>query len=232
MSEPTLTQAVEDYLKALYRLGTPGRAVGTSELAEELAVAPASVTGMLKRLSKDGYIAYTPRQGAQLSAKGLAVALEIIRHHRLLESFLVRRLGMDWAQAHEEAETLEHYISEELESIIDSEMGHPDADPQGSPIPTRAGQVRQRDWARLDDIGPGERCAVRRVEHAGPDMLRHIEELGLVPGTTVEVRERAPFDGPVGVRVGDRTLHLGRRVASVIQVERLSGRTSRRKEKR
>jgi DtxR family Mn-dependent transcriptional regulator len=229
MSTPSLSQAVEDYLKAVYRLGSAGKPVGTNKLAEALAVQPASVTGMLKRLSKDGYVDYAPRQGAELTAKGLEVALEIIRHHRLLESFFVRRLGMDWAQAHREAETLEHYISEELETIIDTEMGHPEADPQGSPIPTPSGEMRERDWPTLDRVGPGEHCLVRRVQHAGPDMLRHIEQLGLVPGATVRVRGAAPFDGPVEVRVDGRVLFLGRRVASVIQVERQPRAASRAK---
>src|SRR5262245_28961896 len=109
MSDMTLSQAAQDYLKAVYHLGQAGNAVNTNELADALEVAPASVTGMLKRLSKDGYLEYTPRQGAELTSKGRRVALEIVRHHRLLEKFFVDRLGMDWAQAHHEAETLEHY---------------------------------------------------------------------------------------------------------------------------
>ena len=219
MPEPVLTQSVEDYLKAVYRLGKPGKPVGTTELAEELSVAPASVTGMLKRLSKDGYVAYKPRRGAQLTAKGLEVALETIRHHRLLESFFVRRLGMDWAQAHREAEILEHYISEELENIIDSEMGHPEADPQGAPIPTRGGEVRQQAWSNLAELAAGTRCAVRRIRHEDPELLRHVERLGLLPGTELTVSDVAPFEGPVRVVSGRRTLHLGRKVASAIQVE-------------
>ena len=219
MSESELSQSVQDYLKAVYRLRKPGRAVGTTELAEELSVAPASVTGMLKRLSKDGYVDYTPRQGAELTAKGLEVALEIIRHHRLLESFFVQRLGMDWEQAHREAEVLEHYISEELENIIDSEMGHPDADPQGAPIPTREGDIRQQNWPSLDQMEAGQDCIVRRVQHPERELLGHIEKLGLVPGTKVQVREVGPFEGPIELVVGDRTLHLGCKVASAIQVE-------------
>ena len=127
MSETQLTQSAQDYLKAVYHLGRTGRLVNTNDLAGALAVAPASVTGMLKRLSKEGYLDYTPRHGAGLTSKGLQVALEIIRHHRLLETFFVERLGMDWSQAHLEAETLEHFISEELEHLIDSAMGFPES---------------------------------------------------------------------------------------------------------
>ena len=219
MAESGLSQSVEDYLKAVYRLGKPGRAVGTTELAEELSVAPASVTGMLKRLSKDGYIDYTPRQGAELTAKGLEVALEIIRHHRLLESFFVKRLGMDWDQAHREAEVLEHYISEELENIIDQVMGHPDADPQGLPIPTREGEVRQQPWPSLAEMQAGQHCTVRHVQHPERELLGHIESLGLLPGTKVKVCEVGPFEGPIELLVGDRTLHLGHKVAAAIHVE-------------
>src|SRR5206468_825406 len=136
-------------------IGTSGKAVNTNELAEALEVAPASVTGMLKRLSKDGYLDYRPRRGAELTAKGMQAALEVIRHHRLLESFFVQHLGMDWAQAHREAETLEHFISEELENLIDAAMGHPDFDPQGSPIPTREGEIRAPGWTKLVEAQPG-----------------------------------------------------------------------------
>lgn len=221
MTDTSLTQSVQDYLKAVYHLGQSGKTVGTNELAHQLAVAPASVTGMLKRLSKDGYIRYTPRVGAALTSKGLEVALEIIRHHRLLESFFVQRLGMNWAQAHEEAETLEHFISEELENLIDAAMGHPETDPQGAPIPTRSGEVRVDSWPTMLEVSAGACCVVRRVQHEEPELLRYVEQVGLVPGVTVAVREIAPFDGPVAVELQGRALHLGRKVAGAIQVELL-----------
>lgn len=219
MTDTALTQSVQDYLKAVYRLGRTGRAVGTSELAEELAVAPASVTGMLKRLSKDGYVAYRPRQGAELTAKGLEVALEIIRHHRLLEVFFVERLEMSWAKAHEEAEILEHFISEELENVIDAAMGHPELDPQGAPIPTRTGEVDSHQWPSLPSLPIGTRCVVRRVEHEQPALLKYVEEMGLVPGTLLTIEAVAPFDGPVTLRLGEREVHVGPRVAEAIEVE-------------
>jgi DtxR family Mn-dependent transcriptional regulator len=220
MTEVSLTQSVEDYLKAVYRLGKSGRVVATSELAEELSVAPASVTGMLKKLSKDGYIDYTPRQGAELTAKGLEVALEIIRHHRLLELFFVERLGMSWAKAHQEAETLEHFISEELENLIDAAMGHPEADPQGAPIPTRNGEIKVQPWHCLAGVPAGIGCTVRRVEHEQPELLQYVEQIGLVPGAELSVREIAPFEGPITIVLADREIHLGPKVAAAILVER------------
>lgn len=221
MTSVSLTESVEDYLKAVYRLARPGRPAGTNELAEQLDVAPASVTGMLKRLSKDGLIAYTPRAGAELTSKGLEVALEIIRHHRLLESFFVKRLGMDWAQAHREAEILEHYISEELENLIDAAMGHPEIDPQGSPIPTRNGEVRFDSWQRITELRPGSECIVRRIRHDEAELLSYVERLGLVPGTPIRVEEVAPFEGPIKIVHEGETMHLGWKVASALLVEPL-----------
>ena len=227
--EQELSQAVEDYLKAVYSLGKPGQPVSTAALAERLEVAPASVTGMLKRLSELGYVDYTPRQGVELSRKGLEVALEIIRHHRLLELFFVKRLGMDWAQAHREAEVLEHFISEELEMLIDKMLDHPEEDPQGAPIPTREGRVRSRRWMRLAEAEEGARLVVRRVEHDDPELLRYVEQLGLVPGTAVRVMSVAPFEGPITIEHDGQTLSLGVKVAGAIGVE--AAETSKRAEK-
>ncbi len=219
MDESSLTQSAQDYLKAVYHLGRSGKAVNTNEIAEALAVAPASVTGMLKRLSKDGYVDYTPRHGAELTSKGLHVALEVIRHHRLLESFFVRHLGMDWTQAHHEAEILEHFISEELETLIDTAMGHPESDPQGSPIPTRNGEIRSQQWPKLVDVAPGAEYVVRRVSHEQRDLLQYVERLGLVPGERLRLVEIGPFEGPVVVERQGKQLYLGHKIASAIFVE-------------
>ena len=219
MNEPSLTQAAQDYLKAVYHLGRSGRSVNTNELAEVLEVAPASVTGMLKKLSKDGYLDYTPRQGAGLTSKGLQVALEIIRHHRLLEAFFVQRLGMDWTQAHREAETLEHFISEELENLIDMEMGFPQSDPQGSPIPTRDGEIRDQVWPQLVSVRPGCEYVVRRVRHEQRELLQYVEGLGLVPGSRIRLLEIGPFEGPVTIDFNGSQIHLGHKAASAIYVE-------------
>jgi DtxR family Mn-dependent transcriptional regulator len=219
MEETSLTQSAQDYLKAVYHLGSAGKVVNTNEIAEALAVAPASVTGMLKRLSKDGYVDYTPRHGAELTSKGLQVALEVIRHHRLLESFFVRHLGMDWTQAHHEAETLEHFISEELETLIDKAMGHPESDPQGSPIPTRAGEIRSLHWPSLVEVSPGADYVVRRVRHEQRDLLQYVERLGLVPGVRLRLVEIGPFEGPVVIECEGNRLYLGYKTASAIFVD-------------
>ena len=219
MAESSLTQAAQDYLKAVYHLGRPGKSVNTNELAEALEVAPASVTGMLKKLSKDGYLDYTPRQGAELTSKGLQVALEVIRHHRLLEAFFVQRLGMDWTQAHREAETLEHFISEELENLIDMQMGFPQSDPQGSPIPTREGEIRDQAWPQLVSVRPGCEYVVRRVRHEQRELLQYVEGLGLVPGTHFRMLEIGPFEGPVTIEFNGSQIHLGHKAASAIYVE-------------
>jgi DtxR family Mn-dependent transcriptional regulator len=220
---PPLTQAAQDYLKAVYHLGRSGNAVNTNELAEALEVAPASVTGMLKRLSKDGYVDYTPRQGAELTSKGLRVALEVIRHHRLLEKFFVDRMGMDWVQAHREAETLEHYISEEFENALDAEMGFPDSDPQGSPIPSRTGEIRADSWLSLVEVKASAEYVVRQVRHPDRELLRYIEKLGLVPGTRLSLLEIGQFEGPVTIVVQGATVHLGHKAAGAIRVESASG---------
>jgi DtxR family Mn-dependent transcriptional regulator len=223
MTESTLTQAAQDYLKAVYHLGRTGKSVNTNELAEALEVAPASVTGMLKKLSKDGYLDYRPRQGAELTSKGLQVALEVIRHHRLLEAFFVQRLGMDWTQAHLEAETLEHFISEELENLIDMEMGFPQSDPQGSPIPTRDGEIHDQSWPQLVSVEPDCEYVVRRVRHEQRELLQYVEGLGLVPGARLRVLEIGPFEGPVTIDFSGSLIHLGHKAASAILVEPLGG---------
>ena len=219
MSDQQVTQAAGDYLKAVYHLGRSGKVVNTQELADVLEVAPASVTGMLKRLSKDGYLEYTPRQGAELTSKGLQVALEIIRHHRLLESYFVNRLGMDWTQAHQEAEILEHFISEELENVIDAAMGHPESDPHGSPIPTRQGEIRDQEWPGLLEVEPGGEYVVRRVRHPEQALLQYVERLGLVPGARIKLVAVGPFDGPVTVEFDGGQVHLGNKAAGTIHVE-------------
>jgi DtxR family Mn-dependent transcriptional regulator len=219
MTESSLTQAAQDYLKAVYHLGRPGKSVNTNELAEALEVAPASVTGMLKKLSKDGYLDYTPRQGAGLTSKGLQVALEVIRHHRLLEAFFVQRLGMDWTQAHREAEILEHFISEELEQLIDTAMGHPQEDPHGAPIPQLDGSIAEREFVCLADVARPGNLVIRRVRAESAELLDYLRQMNLVPGNSFELVAVAPFDGPLSLRVDGRELHIGRTVAHALYVE-------------
>jgi len=219
MTESVLSRSAQDYLKAVYHLGRSGKSVNTNELAELLEIAPASVTGMLKRLSKAGYLQYRPRQGAELTTKGLHAALEVIRHHRLLESFFVHRLGMDWTQAHREAETLEHFISEELERLIDTAMGHPKEDPHGSPIPQLDGSISERELRCLADVTWRGTFVIRRVRAESVELLTYLQEMNLVPGKSIELVAVAPFDGPISLRIDGRDLHIGRTIAQSLFVE-------------
>ena len=201
--------AVQDYLKAIYRLADESPEVAlvtTSQVAEALAVTAASASNMLKKLGEMGLVDQTPRQGVTLTDSGRQAALEVIRHHRLLETYLATKLGVPWDEVHREAEILEHHISEELEERIAAALGHPSHDPHGDPIPTAAGQVTAPAADPLADLPDGSRGVVRRVSDRDPALLRYLAERGLVPDATVEVMGRAPFGGPVSVRVGGETV--------------------------
>jgi DtxR family Mn-dependent transcriptional regulator len=221
MEPGQLSATCQDYLKAVYRLQEGEPYVSPSRLAEHLEVSPASVTAMLKRLSAAGFLDYRPREGAALTAKGVQAALEVIRHHRLLELFFVKHLGMTWDQAHWEAEVLEHFISEELERVLDERLGHPEFDPQGAPIPAPDGSLPDLRWPKLSDVQVGKRYRVRQVRAPTPELSAYVASLGLVPGAALRLAEMAPFEGPVTVELADGVLHLGRAVASAVRVEEL-----------
>lgn len=214
-----VTPAMQDYLKAIYRL-RDGGPVGTQRLAEELGVAGPSVTSMVKRLDELGLLRHTPYHGAELTADGERIALEVTRHHRLLELFLAETLGYGWDEVHAEAERLEHHISEEMEARIDAALGHPTEDPHGDPIPTREGAVAGPPEARLVDLAPGEEAIVRRVSDRDPDRLRYLARLNLRPGATVRLLEALPFEGPIRLRIDDAEQVVGRPLAAAVRVER------------
>lgn len=211
------TESVQDYLKAIYLIGTSGAEASTTAIAGRLGVSPASVTAMFKKLATKGLLRHRRYQGVQLTPKGRDLALEVIRHHRLLESYLHKALGLTWDQVHEEAEVLEHAISEDLEDRIAELLGHPTHDPHGDPIPPKRGTHKEVQHKRLDGFRKGP-ATVERVSDRDPDALRYLSSLGIVPGTLIEVEERAPFGGPVWVRVGRRRHALGHELASAIQV--------------
>src|SRR5690348_9239311 len=209
------SEAVEDYLKTIYLLreeaqarGEAGR-VTTNALAERLGVEPGSVTGMLKKLSggRDDVpplVRHEPYHGVELTEIGEKLALEIVRHHRLLELYLTRVLGFRWDEVHEQADEMEHVISEEFEEKIDSMLGAPIADPHGDPIPTREGALpEQPELVALADLEPGQSARICRVRDQNPELLRHLETLRLLPDTVVTVLERAPFGGPVRLRLAE-----------------------------
>ncbi|MEM1095595.1 MAG: metal-dependent transcriptional regulator [Bacteroidota bacterium] len=214
-----LSQAVEDYLKTIYRLhaesGT-GNAVATSDIARALDVSAASVTNMVKRLDQLGLATYQSYKGVTLTEAGEKIALEIIRHHRLLELYLKEMLGYSWDKIHDEAEHLEHHISEEFETKIEEMLGYPTHDPHGDPIPTRDGQIAATATDPLSDVGSGETVMIHRVSDANPDLLHYLESIGLLPRTVLTVVERAPFNGPLTVRVADAEQVVGHEVASQV----------------
>ncbi len=209
---------MEDYLKAIYRLQDPEDGVPTKALADALDVTAASATNMVKRLAELELVSYEPYQGAQLTGPGEAIALEVIRHHRLLELFLVETLGLSWDQVHEEAEVLEHHISERLEARIAEMLGHPERDPHGDPIPGLDGSVRADGGRALPDAEPGSTVQVVRVTDQRPDVLRFLADNGLVPDAHLAVDRVEPSAGVIEIQVDDRSIHLGMEVAAAVRV--------------
>jgi DtxR family Mn-dependent transcriptional regulator len=220
------SEAVEDYAKAIYALEQRhGEPVTTTELARRLRVTPGSTSGMLRKLAELGLATHVPYRGVRLTNEGRRLALEVLRHHRLLERYLAEELGVPWDRVHDEAEVLEHVISEDLEDRIAAKLGHPREDPHGDPIPTVDGEVDEQDTSALSDLEPGEGGTLTRVSDSDPEKLRYLAAKRLVPGVELEVQGREPFGGPLSVRVGQRTLAIGDELARVIRVRRASGRT-------
>ncbi len=215
-----LSDAVEDYLKAIYKLQWGrGERVTTSAISERLGLSPAAVTGMIKKMAEMGLVRHTPYQGVELTSAGLKVALEVIRHHRLIELYLMEALGLSWDKVHDEAEKLEHVISEEVEDRMAQALGWPTRDPHGGTIPTKDGVVEDSELALLSDVEAGASAVVRQVSDRDAEMLRYLATLGLKPGAAVEMLDRAPFNGPLRIRVGTDEHVLGRDLAGHVRVE-------------
>jgi len=216
-----LSDAVEDYLKAIYELTQGGSPASTNHIAARMGVAPASVTGMLKRLaaSEPPLLDYQKHRGATLTPEGKQVALEVLRHHRLLELFLQESLGYTWDQVHEEADRLEHVISEEMEERIAQALGDPLRDPHGDPIPSRNGDLPVQKLALLEGLHPGQQAVVCRVDNEDPDLLRYLTTIELVPQARITVLERSNFDGVLRLEVGEGEVSLGPRLTGQIYVE-------------
>lgn len=213
-----LTQAAEDYLKSIYKLQEKGGKVSTGILAEFLDVKPASATGMIKKLKSMNLVSHQRYQGVTLTDAGKAVALEIIRHHRLLELYLNKALGVPWDGVHEEAEKLEHVISEDVEARMDEFLGYPTADPHGSPIPDKNGVVPEIQSIPMTDLQNGQSCVVAEVSDNDAALLRHLGSFNLYPGTAFRVMEVAPFDGPFTIDIAGQQVVIGREVAKNIFV--------------
>jgi DtxR family transcriptional regulator, Mn-dependent transcriptional regulator len=219
--EPHLrSHAIEDYAKAIYVLETRGdEPVSTTALADRLHVTAGSVSAMIKKLAELDLVTHTPYRGVRLTAEGRRTALEVIRHHRLLELFLAEVLEMPWDRVHQEAEVLEHVLSTELEEIIAEKLGNPTHDPHGDPIPSSSFEIEERETRSLADLQPGDEGTFVRVSDSDSDMLRYLGDRGVTPGSSFEVLERQPFGGPLFVRFGRDVHPLGGELAQAMRVE-------------
>jgi DtxR family Mn-dependent transcriptional regulator len=198
-----LSGPVEDYLKAIYDLERDAHPAATNDIAERLAVSPASVSGMMRRLAEQGLITHEPYRGVRLTVDGRRAALRTLRRHRILECYLTEVLGYPWDRVHDEAEQLEHAASEELIERMAEALGDPLHDPHGAPIPSREGIVEETTRRTLTDAAVGERVRVRQVMDEDGERLRYLAELGIRPGSIIRLLDRAPFDGPITLWVGD-----------------------------
>jgi DtxR family Mn-dependent transcriptional regulator len=212
----TLTGQAEDYLKAIYELEQLGSAAGTNDIAARLGIAAASVSGMVQRLGRLGLVRAERYRGARLTVAGRQAALQLIRRHRIIECYLVERLGFGWENVHDEAERLEHAASDELIARMADAIGNPTADPHGAPIPTAAGEVDETRLESIADLKEGERATVVRMSDRDPAFLRYLDELGVRPGATVQVVARAPFGGPLTLSVGGAEHAVGTSAAGQV----------------
>lgn len=213
-----LSQAVQDYLKTIFKLQEQGP-VSTTRIAKELDISGASVTGMLKRLATMGLVDYNSYKGVKLTESGKKIALEIIRHHRLLELYLKDILGFSLEKVHEEACRLEHHISDEFVEKIDNLLGNPEFDPHGHPIPSKEGSIAPSDEESLSAYEPGEEVIIRRLSDEDPEMLAYFEKMGLMPNVRIKILEKAPFSGPITITYnGDKHI-IGHEIGRNIFVE-------------
>jgi DtxR family Mn-dependent transcriptional regulator len=218
MSKPALTAAIQDYLKEIYKLQSQGERATTTAIARSMGVAPSSATSMLKKLAALGLAEHSPYHGVELSEAGSKIALEVIRHHRLLEVYLAETLGLGIDAVHAEADRLEHVISEELEARIDEQLGHPTHDPHGHPIPDAGLRMASSELRSLDALEPGEEATVQRVPDGDAALLRYLAGLRLIPGGRVTMRRSEPFDGPMTVLVGGTEHAISRELACQIGI--------------
>jgi DtxR family Mn-dependent transcriptional regulator len=221
-TESVRSPAIEDYAKAIYKLeARSSEPVTNNALAERLGVTPGSTSGMVKRMGELGLVQHVPYRGVTLTEAGRRVALEVIRHHRLLELYLVKSLGVPWDRVHAEAEVLEHVLSEELEELISAKLGDPTHDPHGDPIPTRDLQISEGETRALEQMERGARGTFVRISDSNPEMLRYLADRGIAPGERFEVVDRQPFGGPLFVRFGDEgEAHpLGGELARAMRVQ-------------
>ena len=217
------TESIQNYLKAIYRLSEEGRKVTTSALARELGIAPASATLMIKRLADRDLVVHEPYRGVALSEEGERIAVEMVRHHRLVERFLVEVLGVPWDEVHDEAEKWEHLLSEDIERRMDAALGFPTSDPHGSPIPSYEGAFAEREAVPMADLRSGQSAVVAEVSDRDASLLRYVGSLGLYPGAEVSVVDDEPRGGTLTILVGRKRHTIGRDVARELLVSEVAG---------
>jgi DtxR family Mn-dependent transcriptional regulator len=218
VSKSELSVAIQDYLKEIYKIQASGERATTTAIAKRMGVAPSSATSMLKKLAALGLAEHAPYRGIELSEAGTKIALEVIRHHRLIEQYLAETLGLSIDAVHAEADRLEHVLSEELEARIDERLGYPTHDPHGDPIPDAGLNVERSELRSLEALEPGEEATVKRVPDGDADLLRYLAKLALVPGGRVTMRRSEPFGGPLTVLVSGQEHAISRELAGQIGV--------------
>ena len=221
MTKDLLTQAIQDYLKYIFELSEDGTPASTNNLAARLGVTPASVTGMVQKLAstKPPLVIYRKHQGTMLTEEGQHAALEVVRHHRLLETWLVQSLGYNWDEVHEEACRLEHVISEDFEARIAAALGHPSRDPHGELIPGVDLHMPDDDSTPLSSLRPPQSGNIIRVNASDPALLRHLDELGLIPGALLQITAHSPFDGNLTIKLDNQAIVVGPVITNNIFVE-------------
>ena len=218
MSKSELSAAIQDYLKEIYKIQASGEKPTTTAIAKRMGVAPSSATSMLKKLAALGLAEHAPYRGIELSSAGTKIALEVIRHHRLLEQYLAETLGLSIDAVHAEADKLEHVLSEELEARIDEKLGYPTHDPHGDPIPDAGLNVDRSELRSLEALEPGEEATVKRVPDGDAELLRYLAKLALVPGGRVTMRRSEPFGGPLTVLISGQEHAISRELAGQIGI--------------
>jgi DtxR family Mn-dependent transcriptional regulator len=212
------TVSVEDYLKAIFELSRATGSAATSEVASRLAVASASVSAMVRRLTGQGLVSHERYGALRLTKKGRTVALQLVRRHRVIEAYLVTALGYAWDEVHSEAERLEHAASPELINRMAAAIGEPAVDPHGAPIPTAHGTLEEPRYRTLGDLAPGEKARIVRVEDEDPELLRYLASLRFVPGASVRCLKKEPYEGPLTIRVGSKAHIIGPPLAARVFV--------------
>lgn len=211
------SRAVEDYVKQIYKLTQAGSRATTKALADRMGLGQGTVSGMIRQLAQRGLVEHQPYYGATLTDEGHRLAMRMLRRHRLIELFLVRTLGLAWEEVDEDAERLEHAVSERLVQRIDEVLGHPDVDPHGAPIPTATGRIHTQNFRLLAELRPGETAIIRRVPDDSAELLQYLSKHGVGLNDPIEVTDAGPY-GAVTARVGQQTLHLPREAAEKISV--------------